>query len=253
MQFTVHAACDCRIGRVRRNNEDNFYFNGRCLEAENEGLRSPVSFDGPLTGELCLAVFDGMGGERFGEVASFAAARELQSYERSLVDFFIPGRTFLTRLTARLNEAVVKAGQELQASRMGSTLAALYFMGGFCYVCNLGDSRAYRLRAGEFMQISEDHVDARPMKAGKKPGLIQYLGIDPEEMLIEPYIAKGKIRSGDQYLLCSDGLTDMLTNFEIADIMMNTTDAESCVQQLVQAALDHGGRDNVTAIVCRIS
>ena len=70
--------------------------------------------------------------------------------------------------------------------------------------------------------------------------------------MVEPYIAKGEVRKGDMYLLCSDGLTDMLTNFEISDIMLKSEDAEDCVQELIQAALDQGGRDNVTAIVCAV-
>ena len=87
----------------------------------------------------------------------------------------------------------------------------------------------------------------------KKAPLIQYLGMDPEEILIEPFIAKGDLKKGDQYLLCSDGLTDMLTNFEIADIMLNSPDAATCAENLIRAALEHGGRDNITVIVCRIS
>lgn len=120
------------------------------------------------------------------------------------------------------------------------------------YSCNLGDSRAYRLRNGEFLQISHDHVETRSLAVGRKAPLTQHLGINPEDMLIEPYIAKDKVFPGDQYLLCSDGLTDMLTNFEISDIMLSSEDAESCVTHLINAALEHGGRDNITVIICRI-
>lgn len=253
MQYTIHAACGCHKGKIRRNNEDNFYFDGRCLEAENEGLQYPVTLEASSKKELCLSVFDGMGGESYGEIAAFSAARELKNYEKSVMDFFVPGRIFLLRLVNRLNNAVVQAAKELSANRMGCTLVSMYFTSGYGYVCNLGDSRAYRLRDGEFMQISQDHVDSRPVRNGKKPGLTQYLGIDPDEMTLEPHIAKGRLKAGDQYLLCSDGLTDMLTNFEISDIMLKAADAETCVQNLIQAALDHGGRDNVTAVVCRIS
>ena len=117
--------------------------------------------------------------------------------------------------------------------------------GGWC-----GDSRAYRLREGEFLQLSKNHVDLR--EGEKKGPLTQHLGIRPDDYLIEPYIAKGELRHGDQYLLCSDGLTDMLTNVEIDGIMSDTITATECAQRLVDAALEKGGRDNVTAIVCRI-
>ena len=67
-----------------------------------------------------------------------------------------------------------------------------------------------------------------------------------------PTAKVSEIKKDDLYLLCSDGLTDMLTNFEICDIMLQSEDAESCVNNLIHAALEHGGRDNITAIVCRL-
>lgn len=252
MKFTIEAACGCHIGKVRRNNEDNFFFNGKCLEAAYSGLKYPVSFEDTPKSGLCFAVFDGMGGENFGEVASYAAARRMQQEERTLADFLIPVKQYLNRLSIELNQAVLKEKEDLCTDRMGSTMVALYFSGRYTYTCNLGDSRAYRLRDSEFLQISQDHVEKRPHTNHKKAPLTQYLGIDPEEMQIEPYIAKGKIHKGDRYLLCSDGLTDMLTDFEISDIMLKSQNAESCVQNLVQAALEHGGRDNITVIVCRV-
>ncbi len=252
MKFTIEAACGCSRGRIRSSNEDNFYFDDRCLESENNGLRNPALYEETIKNGLCMAVFDGMGGENFGEVASFTAARTMQQLQRTLADYIVSEKKYLTRLVDRLNDAVVAAARDLCTSKMGSTVVSLYFSGRYVYACNLGDSRAYRLRGGEFLQISQDHVDPRPRKEGRKAPLTQYLGVDPEEMRLEPHIAKGELRSGDQYLLCSDGLTDMLTNFEITDIMLSSADAESCVRSLIAAALDHGGRDNVTVIVCRI-
>ena len=74
MAYLIDAACCCNTGKVRKNNEDNFYFAGRCLEEQNNGLKHPVSTTFSLRKEHCVAVFDGMGGEYFGESASFAAA-----------------------------------------------------------------------------------------------------------------------------------------------------------------------------------
>lgn len=252
MRYTVQAACGCHTGKIRRNNEDNFYFDGKCLEQTNNGLKNPVIVEDALKNGLCMAVFDGMGGENFGEYASYAAARQMQLTQRTLADFFIPEKKYLERMTGQLNEAVVNAQKQMQTERMGSTMVSLYFSGRYVYVCNIGDSRAYRLRDGEFLQISEDHTEKGPCRDTKKAPLTQYLGMDAEEVQIEPHIAKGEIRKADMYLLCSDGLTDMLTNFEISDIMLNSTDAETCVQALIRAALEQGGRDNITAIVCRI-
>lgn len=252
MPYILDAACLCNTGKVRKNNEDNFFFDGRCLEVENDGLKHPVTMTKTLRRELCVAVFDGMGGENFGEYASFAAADCMQYMTRKLKDYFIPERKFLNRMCLTINEAVVAKQQEYCTDRMGSTMVALYFSHGYVYVCNLGDSRAYRLRNGEFLQLSEDHVEKREGQQRKKAPLTQHLGIDPENFLIEPYIAKGELERGDQYLLCSDGLTDMLSNLEIDEIMYASLSAEECAQKLVDAALEKGGRDNVTVIVCRI-
>lgn len=252
MPFILDAACLCNTGKIRKNNEDNFFFDDRCLEAENNGLKHPVSMAKTLRRELCVAIFDGMGGENYGEFASFAAADCMQRTTRSLKDYFIPERNFLYSMCMKLNDAVVAKQKELCTERMGSTMAALYFSHNYVYVCNLGDSRAYRLRDGEFLQISVDHIEKREGQPQKKAPLTQHLGIDPEEFLIEPYIAKGELQHGDRYLLCSDGLTDMLTNFEIDDILSSEPTAEDCAQRLVDVALEKGGKDNVTVIVCRI-
>ena len=252
MRFSIDAACGCNIGKVRKNNEDNFFFDDKCLELDNQGMRNTACFSDTLKNGLCLAVFDGMGGENYGEVASFTAARQMQTVTRSLTDYFVSERKYLLKLTAQLNDAIVEAKKELCTDRCGSTMAALYFSSGCVYTCNIGDSRAYRLRDREFLQLSVDHVEKIPEGECKKAPLTQHLGIDPEDMQIEPYIAKGKISKGDTYLLCSDGLTDMLTNFEISDIMMSCEEPVDCVHKLIQAALEHGGRDNITVIVCKI-
>lgn len=252
MGFVIEAACGCHMGKIRKNNEDNFFFDGKCLEMENNGLKNPAYIETPVKRGLCYAVFDGMGGENFGEVASYAAARQLQQTERTLGDFLIPERKYLNRLSLSLNEAVLRAKREQRTDRMGTTMVALYFSGRYVYVCNIGDSRAYRLREGEFLQLSEDHVERRPGREHRKAPLTQHLGIDPEDMLIEPYIAKGELKKGDMYLLCSDGLTDMLSNLEISCLMHESTRVDECAGQLIQAALEKGGRDNITVIVCRI-
>ena len=255
MKFIVDAACACHTGKVRRKNEDNFYFDGRCLETENRGLRYPVSFRRYVKPGMCLAIFDGMGGENFGEMASFTAARTLQEEVKRLSLFFVPERQFLEDTCLKLNAAVHAAAQELMTDHMGSTVVMFCFSRNHIYLCNLGDSRAFRLRDHELLQLSRDHVETLPGDNGKrhKPHLTQHLGIDPEELLIEPYIAKGNLQRGDLYLLCSDGITDMLTNLEIFEILQSTGTAEGCVQSLVNAALEKGGKDNITAIVCRIS
>ena len=252
MGWKIEAACGCHIGKIRKNNEDNFFFAGEYLDSDNMGLELPLYYKGRLRRGFTLAVFDGMGGENFGEIASYTAASEMQRIKRKLKKPFRSKNIFLCKLVDHLNDAVVHAKKERCTDRMGTTMVGLCFDPRCVYISNIGDSRAYRLRGEELLQLSQDHVLKIPGKEGKKTPLTQHLGIDPEDMLIEPYIAKDKLQTGDMYLLCSDGLTDMLTNYEISCLMRDATDMEACVKQFVQKALDKGGRDNVTVIVCRI-
>lgn len=250
MHFKLDAACVSNRGLVRSNNEDNFFFNGRCMEADNKGLHNPVTMRTKAE-EVFLAVFDGMGGESYGEYASFAAASGVKESLEKLGTYYIREKQLLNSLIDDLNGKVLEKGRALGDSRMGTTVAALYLSNGFAYVCNVGDSRVYRLRQGVFQQLSEDHVE-KWTGGRKKAPLTQCLGIDPEEFLIEPNIAKGELQDGDKFLLCSDGLTDMLSNIEITQILSDCDDPAACVNALVAAALAKGGRDNVTVIVCRI-
>ena len=252
MGYLLEASCGCNTGKIRKNNEDNFFFDGICLEAENAGLKYPVTMTKSRCREMCVAIFDGMVGENFGEQASYAAARAMQTSTRSLKDYFIPKRQFLEKLCLELNEAVVSKAKELCTEYMGSTMVSLCFSHRYVYVCNLGDSRAYRLRDGEFLQLSEDHVEKRGDSTKKKMPLTQHLGIDPQNFLIEPYIAKEKLKHGDQYLLCSDGLTDMLTNLEIDEILCEQISSGDKIQQLIDKAMEKGGKDNITAIVVHV-
>ncbi len=244
--YQIEAACCCNMGRRRSNNEDNFCFDNRVLPKDNTGLKHAVTVERKLEREQYYGVFDGMGGESYGEEASFLAASVAQDSTKVLADFLYPPKKYLTNLVQKMNKAVCEKSEELHSGRMGSTAVMLYFGSGYVYVCNVGDSRAFRLRSGGFQQISEDHTDAKFLEAqGIK-------GRKPEEMVLEPYVAKGELEDGDQYLLCSDGLTDMVDNVEICAIMKEAPDARSCAEALVEKALENGGRDNVTVIVVRL-
>ena len=86
----------------------------------------------------------------------------------------------------------------------------------------------------------------------RKPGLTQFLGIEEEEYIIEPHIIELKLKSKDLYLLCSDGLTDMCSEEEITEILDKKDSLKIKTRQLAEAALNHGGRDNITIILCQI-
>ena len=256
MSFVIDAACSCNIGKVRSNNEDNFLFDGRCMPRENCGLRHPVTVQHRLRRDFCVAVFDGMGGESYGEYASFAAAQMVKETLCELTQYVISEKQLLEKMITNANRKVLEEAQHLGADRMGTTAVIAFFSKKQVYIANIGDSRAYRYRKGEFLQLSKDHTDAALLKergiTGRRPRLTQYLGIDEQELLLEPWISKGKVEKGDIYLLCSDGVTDMLSNFEMADILHRENNAEQCAEQIINAAIENGGRDNITAIVCRI-
>ena len=252
MRLVIEASCGCNTGKIRKNNEDNFCFDGACLDVENNGLENPVYIKQTVKTGLSFAIFDGMGGENYGEIASFAAAKKMLNAKRKLKDWLSSNTKYLNRLSLALNEAVLEAKREQRTDRMGTTMVALHFSGRYAYVSNIGDSRAYRLRNGELLQISVDHVEHHPEQKRRKAPLTQHLGIDPKDMLIEPYIAKHKLQKGDMYLLCSDGLTDMLSNVEISCLMRESDHMDERVVQLIQNALDKGGRDNITVIVCKV-
>lgn len=252
MEFILEAACHSNIGKRRYNNEDNFFFDGTCMEEDNRGTHNPLLMDQPLKQGLCLAVFDGMGGENYGEKASFAAARQMMVYDQKSKDFYISEKTYLQKMVTQLNAAVVSRAQELLTSRMGTTIAALYFTPRNVYCCNVGDSRVFRLRSDVFTQLSEDHISQRPMGTGRKAPLTQHLGMDPQEVLVVPHISKGELLSGDYYLICSDGLTDMVDNAAIMDIILKNVDIYDATLELVNAAMEKGGKDNITVILCHI-
>ncbi len=252
INFTIQAACGCNTGKIRKNNEDNFYFCGKYLEENNCGLKRPMWIEDTLKSGFTVAVFDGMGGENFGETASYAAAQQMQLHKRSLPNLFEPEETYFAQLAQLLNEAVVKEKQLKCTENMGTTMVCLHFAKDSVYICNMGDSRAYRLREGELIQLSQDHLEKRPGTDERKAEINRYLGIDPEEMEVEPFVLKSEYEKGDTYLLCSDGLSDMLSNIEINDIMLCSESAQDCAQKLIDEAIKHGGRDNITVIICKI-
>lgn len=253
MAFTIRAACHCSTGRLRSGNEDNFFFNGLSLRRDNRGLSAPLSFTGTTDRRQLFGVFDGMGGEANGEWASFQAAKTAYAASQQPEDDM---EKFLEKTVQAMNLAVFRAGQDLRSHRMGTTAALLAFRQESGWVCNVGDSRVYRLRGRELTQLSQDHTDEESLRRrglSRKPQLTQYVGIDPWEIRLEPFISPIYPEIGDRYLICSDGLTDMLELTQIREVLLSHREPEAGVRALVEQALDRGGRDNVTVILCDLA
>ena len=253
MMFQLSAACGCSVGKVRKNNEDNFSLNGRSLAANNSGLKVAVTAKYLLDTEKCFAVFDGMGGEEAGEIASFTAAQTLKKSLSALQEYVQSPSAFLKQACEGMNLAVCQEMDKLPFGRMGTTAAMLYFTTDEVYSCNLGDSRIYRLRDQEFMQLSTDDSEHQPDHLlHKKAPLTQFLGVYPDELRLVPHIAKGNLQRDDIYLICSDGLTDMLTNIEICTCLKQHASMKQGVEHLIGEALNKGGKDNVTVLLIKV-
>lgn len=153
-----------------------------------------------------------------------------------------------------MNDAVCAGCEALPYGRMGTTVAALLFTAEEVYACNLGDSRIYRLRGRVLTQMSVDDSEPVPEGTGHgKPPLTQYLGVFPDELTLVPHLVKSALKPGDFYLLCSDGLTDLLPNVMIADCIRQHTSVRQITDHLLRAALQNGGRDNVSVIGIKIN
>ena len=249
MSFTIKAACVSHPGRVRFNNEDNFNLHGAFLAVDNKGTAESLFKEADSSQGLFVAIYDGMGGENYGELASFAAAEASSGFRISSEDPLDDLKT----LALHLNEVILQEAEKKRTSHMGTTMVALYFLNDMVYLCNVGDSRAYRIRDNTIIQLSEDHVEdfsSLGIHLHRKPSLSQYLGVDPEDFQIEPCLIREKMISGDCYVLCSDGLTDMVPPEEINSVVHASKSAEEISENLRDAALKNGGRDNVTVIAC---
>ena len=235
MALTLRYAVRSDLGLVRGNNEDSVY-----------------------AGPRLLAIADGMGGHAAGEVASKIVIGTMEPLD----DDRVPGD-----LIAALRGAVLEANQHIadaveqnaELDGMGTTLTALRFAGSQVALVHVGDSRAYLLRDGELSQITHDDtyvqylVDSgklTPEEAKDHPRKSVILralrGAD-----VEPDVSIREAHDGDRYLLCSDGLSDVVSIETMAEAL-RIIDPQECADRLVELALRGGGPDNVTVIVADV-
>ncbi|MFH1604540.1 MAG: Stp1/IreP family PP2C-type Ser/Thr phosphatase [Pseudomonadota bacterium] len=226
-------------------------------------------------GEQGLVVLaDGMGGYNAGEVASGMATTVLTTELRQLLDERAPYEVdpqsgqkaalkMLQEQIAKANTSIYQASQsQPQYAGMGTTLVMALFYDNKVMVAHIGDSRLYRQRGDEFVQVTKDHsllqeqIDAGMLtkeqaKLSSNKNLVtRALGIDPA---VEAEIHEYDTRPGEIYLLCSDGLSDMVSDEDIGMTLQALgANLNLAAQQLVQMANDNGGRDNVSVILIKI-
>lgn len=250
----IDAGSKTDVGRVRHNNEDAF----------------------AIAPEVNLwVVSDGMGGEAHGEVASAIAVEKIVAYCRQAPGDLPPldsaeSHTGTSERGNRLLDAAKLANREIfdSASKnpdrhgMGATVVAAWLDENRLSVVHVGDSRAYILHSGEIEQLTADHtLVAEQVRRGiispqqaetstNQNVLLRALGAGAE---VEPDVREFELNPDETLLLCTDGLSRLVNDSDIAKTILAAADAQSAANQLVALANERGGQDNITAVVVRFS
>ncbi|MEV4621651.1 protein phosphatase 2C domain-containing protein [Asanoa sp. NPDC049573] len=228
----------------------------RYAARSDRGLIRDGNQDSVYAGPRLLAVADGMGGMAAGDVASNIVIGAMAPLDED-----VPGDA----LVDALRTAVDTANQQLrdtvdanpQLEGMGTTLTAILFSGSKIGMVHIGDSRAYMLRDGEFAQITKDdtyvqmlvdegRISAEEASSHPQRSLLTR-ALDGRD--IDPEYSVRQVLTGDRYLICSDGLSGVVSAETIAETMRDYTDLQQCVERLVALALRGGGPDNITVVV----
>lgn len=232
------------VGRVRERNEDAWMAD-------------------PAAG--LFIVSDGMGGHLAGNVASKAVVQTLPA----MLAQTLSGAESMTEAMARVNDALIQLSKDLHAhaqrwpglAGMGATVVLALFRGREAVIAHMGDSRAYRLRDSELEQLTKDHtilqllidegeITAQEAKAHPSRGqLTRAVGLPGEPL---PESQTIDVRAGDCLLLCTDGLTEMLSKDEIRAIVADDLDPRAACAYLIESTIAAGGRDNITALVVEV-
>jgi PPM family protein phosphatase len=224
------------------------------------GLLREGNEDAAYAGPRLLAVADGMGGHAAGEVASAAAISAI-----ARLDDDVPGNDLLDALSDAVSEAnhalhdMVAADPAIEG--MGTTLTAMLWSGQRMALCHIGDSRAYLLRGREFHQITHDHTLVQtlvdegrisPDDVATHPQRSMLLRALDGRADVEPDLSLREVRVGDRYLLCSDGLSGVVSEDTLHKTLATIGDLDEAVLQLIELAIRGGGPDNITCIVADV-
>ncbi|WP_236793949.1 Stp1/IreP family PP2C-type Ser/Thr phosphatase [Amycolatopsis sp. GM8] len=235
----------------------------RYAVATDVGQRRDANEDSVYTSSQLLAVADGMGGHVAGEVASSAAiAAVTELGERLGAGELDPAEALTETVTDAVQRLTDLAEEDPALLGMGTTLTAMLWDGSRFVVAHVGDSRAYRLRDGELEQITRDHTVVQE--------LVDQGRITPEAAMThpsrsvltralqsgghaDPDVFAVDVKAGDRYLICSDGLSDVVPPDVLEETLGSVTDPDAVVLHLVELANAGGGPDNITCVVADIS
>jgi protein phosphatase len=259
------------LGKVREANEDSYLVVRR--RRERNVLLSSLPIELLPQAEqvaYAMAIADGMGGQAFGELASFLALRTgwemgedevkwpVKINDRESAELKEKGAVLFEKIHRTIHAT---AAERPRLAGMGTTLTICYILGPELFVMHAGDSRAYLYRGGDLERLTRDHTRAQelidaglaapgsPEERKRRHVLTNCLG--GPSLNVEVDVDHRRLEDGDRLLLCTDGLTDLVEDDEIADLLERFPSPTDASRVLVDVALERGGKDNVTAVVGR--
>lgn len=255
MSYSIEAGVTTNQGNFREQNEDNFLCGG-LSHKQSFGSKS-LRKKGKIP-EI-YAVCDGMGGLSYGYEAAYTVVRVLSRYGKKLSQ--VPQEKKEAELDQLIKEANLKVCEVTKpGSKMGSTLALVYLDPDKIYLANVGDSPIYQIQGHNIHKLSFDHNQAQFLKSlgleynkDKKHALTQYLGMPPEKMILIPHYESLEYQDM-MLLLCSDGLTEALSEEEIAAIVYKNKrkSTKKITNILIKQSMKQGSEDNLTALLIKI-
>jgi protein phosphatase len=248
-KYKISSAGLSDIGKVRQNNEDVFAL---------------------LPEENCYIIADGMGGHQAGEIAAKETVKILsQMLVLAQQNHVLVGKTlkeirdWFREAIAEINRRIFVMGSTSEGLYgMGTTVCCLYFCGENAIYSHVGDSRIYRLRNNQLKQLTKDHSLLRELiDLGQideeqteylmyKNILTKAIGTEPQ---VRPSVHASEVQENDLYLMCTDGLTDLLSKEDIQRVLIqNISSLELCAKSLVEQAKAQGGHDNITVVLAHL-
>jgi len=244
----IKSDLNCNVGSVRPNNEDIILFGSELFRNQTQTL----DFEIAKNSRFAVIVADGIGGRNGGEIASEYAVQFFCDFVSELPDDLSAGD-----ITEKIKEwtqiahrnLLLQSTQSPEYYGMGTTFCGLLFYEKLVLAINIGDSRLYRFRGNVLRQISEDHSMQQLTRDQSLPSNQIYNSLGGgDSAFVEVKDLTGLLYDDDIFLICSDGLTDMITDEEIEQILLTEPTAE----KLVEAAKNAGGRDNVSVVLLTI-
>lgn len=245
--FIVSASS--KIGCVRTNNEDMLLVGDELLFNR---IGQAADFHTTETDRFLLALADGMGGHNCGEVASSDTLTNLRFFFSDLPsnqEEYQFRRSMDSWLKSICMAIDAKGKENSLYCGMGTTLVAMMYYSGQYYWVNCGDSRLYRLHQGELVQLTTDHSLSNALGLSTHSSqIVNCIGGGTTDSYIDMENITEMVEPGDVFMLCSDGLTDMISDEEVKELLMANADADA----MCEAAIKAGGFDNVSVIVAKV-